>query len=367
MEVVHIHNGKKGGVLNYINRVIHASETQDHPQRVLHITHDRNGVLPESTLISADSNKHWASKKFQNLVGPEAILICHDAFSLQAVSTLGMNNPTAMVVHGDYEHYYNLAKLFEKSVNAIFCVSDSINQNISGFLPNRLKDIYTMLPIVPNLNPSPDILNSPIQLAFIGRLSAAKGYPTLPLIDEVLQKLDIEANWHIIGEGKLANVWNDSHVYVHGHMASNQVYKKLTECDFLILPSIREGMPLSVLEAMSAKLVCLVNEYSQGVYELIQHGVNGFIVKNNDPKMYAEYIADVLKEPIQKRKIGDKAAEYIKANHSSSALGSKWKKAYNLLAHVQNDRSPSNAGHTRLDKSWLPNSLTKSLRKLMYE
>jgi glycosyltransferase involved in cell wall biosynthesis len=56
--------------------------------------------------------------------------------------------------------------------------------------------------------------------------------------------------------------------------------------DFVVLPSYREGVPRSVIEAMAAGLPAVVTDV-RGCRELVDHGVNGFVVPPGEPAALA--------------------------------------------------------------------------------
>jgi glycosyltransferase involved in cell wall biosynthesis len=67
----------------------------------------------------------------------------------------------------------------------------------------------------------------------------------------------------------------------------------LRAADALILPSLQEGLPLSILEAQASK-VPVVAAPTAGVPEVVIHGKTGFLVEANDPSGYAHYLYSLL-------------------------------------------------------------------------
>jgi len=61
----------------------------------------------------------------------------------------------------------------------------------------------------------------------------------------------------------------------------NEFKKELSNADIYVLPSIREALPFTLLEAMSQGVICLSSN-SKGGEEVIQDGANGFIFKTKD-------------------------------------------------------------------------------------
>jgi len=63
-----------------------------------------------------------------------------------------------------------------------------------------------------------------------------------------------------------------SFIVFHGHV--NEPYEYIAKADVLILPSLSEGVPRSVLEALCLSIPCVLRDVD-GNRELIQSGVNG--------------------------------------------------------------------------------------------
>jgi glycosyltransferase involved in cell wall biosynthesis len=67
------------------------------------------------------------------------------------------------------------------------------------------------------------------------------------------------------------------------------------EASLFVLPSLNEGMSNAMLEALASGLPILATE-TGGTEELVENGVNGFIIKMKDPKDLAQKIELILKD-----------------------------------------------------------------------
>ncbi|MEP7045756.1 MAG: glycosyltransferase [Ilumatobacteraceae bacterium] len=77
--------------------------------------------------------------------------------------------------------------------------------------------------------------------------------------------------------------------------------------DVVLVPSRSESFGLVALEA-SACGIPVVASGVGGLLTLVEHGDNGFLVRDRDPQMYAEYIAQILDDPQQAARMGDRGA-----------------------------------------------------------
>ena len=80
-----------------------------------------------------------------------------------------------------------------------------------------------------------------------------------------------------------------------------QLEKYMQICDVEITCSYREGLPINVIEAMLCDKP-VVASHNRGHDELIQDGINGFLVDADDAKNYAEKICLIFKENIENLK-----------------------------------------------------------------
>jgi glycosyltransferase involved in cell wall biosynthesis len=92
--------------------------------------------------------------------------------------------------------------------------------------------------------------------------------------------------------------------------------------DCLLLPSTREGLPLSIVEAHASGLPVIAAPTS-GIPEVIQDGITGFLVEANDVEGYAEKIKTVLFNTEYRETIISNASIQCKRDRSWSAYVDK--------------------------------------------
>lgn len=96
-------------------------------------------------------------------------------------------------------------------------------------------------------------------------------------IKKQIKKLDIEQEVVLLGYRKDVN--------------------RILQCsDVFMLASFHEGLTLSIIEAMSFELPCVVSNV-RGNRDLIQDGKGGFVVEPSDAKTFAEKINEILENP----------------------------------------------------------------------
>ena len=130
-----------------------------------------------------------------------------------------------------------------------------------------------------------------IQITFIG---------DGPLLDQVLKNHDLEAmksNFKFLGRMPLNSI--------KAEMTKNWIYVSASETD---------GTSVSMLEALSAGMICIVSDFPSNK-EWINHGVNGFLFKNQNCEDLIEKILTVASLSIsQKMRIGLEAQSTVQIN-----------------------------------------------------
>jgi glycosyltransferase involved in cell wall biosynthesis len=80
-------------------------------------------------------------------------------------------------------------------------------------------------------------------------------------------------------------------------------YKFMARCRIFVLPSLNEGFPNALIEAMACGALCIATDCPTGPNEIIKHGVNGFLVKNNDVELMKEAIEQCLSDNFDAEKM----------------------------------------------------------------
>lgn len=113
---------------------------------------------------------------------------------------------------------------------------------------------------------------------------------------------------HCIKEGL------QDHVFFAGHLFGKDILKIYRESDIFILPTYSEGFPLVILEAMAAGLP-IVSTPVGAIPEIIEDGVNGFLVPPKNSKMLAERIILLIKDKHLREKMATNNKRKVKEKY----------------------------------------------------
>ena len=166
------------------------------------------------------------------------------------------------------------------------------------------------------------------KIVFVGRLSREKNVELLihSFLKVVRQLPGLKL--YIIGDGKLSFTPSNDSIVFTGKLDKTQIFEHLRGADYLILPSCTEGLPFTVLEAMSLGIPCICSNIN-GINEIIGHLNNGVLF---DLKGY-----DLCKELIDSWKIYEETDKYIENN--IARLANAIKTAYQIPVKTWNSFS----------------------------
>lgn len=120
-------------------------------------------------------------------------------------------------------------------------------------------------------NHNPDV-NCP-KLIFVGRLSAVKNIK--PII-EAAKKYEPCCHLEIVGAGELMEelkLISNQRITFSGGIAPREVKEHMQNADILIMNSLHEGIPMTILEAMSMSLPIITTDVG-GIGEVVQYGID---------------------------------------------------------------------------------------------
>ena len=75
---------------------------------------------------------------------------------------------------------------------------------------------------------------------------------------------------------------------------TNVAKEIISNANIFFSPSRREGCPMSLIEAMRVGAICIVSDYPIANKEIIEDGVNGYVIPHTDIQGFVERIKDVI-------------------------------------------------------------------------
>ena len=113
-----------------------------------------------------------------------------------------------------------------------------------------------------------------------------------------------------------------------------QIINKIQEHHVFTLMSDYEGMPIALMEAMACGVVPICLNEESGINEIIQHGVNGFIVKNRGED-YQDKLQLLVNDRSLWETMSKNAIATIQQKYSSKITHKKWFELLNQFKDVK--------------------------------
>lgn len=151
---------------------------------------------------------------------------------------------------------------------------------------------------------------SPVRFLFVGRLLRSKGVEELVQAARALRSEVPTAEVHLVGsvdanpdqidQALLDAARARGDVICHGHVSD--VRPHLRQCSAFVLPSYREGLPRSALEALATGRTTIVTDVP-GCREVVRQGLHGTLVPVRDAHALATALISYARDP--QRLIGE--------------------------------------------------------------
>jgi glycosyltransferase involved in cell wall biosynthesis len=182
---------------------------------------------------------------------------------------------------------------------------------------------------------------TPVTIAFVGRLLGDKGLATLIDAYDIMASHGCNARLIIAGEPDLPNPtsipadevggWKQRKgISVLGHVSNIEDVWKAAH--IAVLPSRREGMPLSLLEAAACGRPLVATDVP-GCRELVRHGVNGLLVPVDNAPALAEALELLVKDPERRQNYGRAARDIAVSEYSTEIVNRQALALYEAMAH----------------------------------
>ena len=161
-------------------------------------------------------------------------------------------------------------------------------------------------------------------VAIIGRIVPIKNHSLFIQVAELVAKQVTDIHFLIIGDGELRDTCEkqvrdlglESRVSFTGFLTDLQlVYGSV---DVVVLTSINEGTPVSLLEAMACQKLVLSTRVG-GVGDFVTNGVNGYVLEPN-PQAFADIIIDYAINPDRYTPLKERASKDVLRKYDKERL-----------------------------------------------
>ena len=234
-------------------------------------------------------------------------------------------------VTNDYNFQGIARKYAVKKADKIVVLTKSAEKyygSILGASSERLCQIYN--PISENAGTSLSYCLDSQKIISVGRLSYPKNFDLLiDIAAEVLPKYP-GWTWDIFGSGeeydsllsKIKAKGLEGRVNLLGQVSD--LYDRYPNYSFQVMTSRYEGFPMSLIEGMANRLPLISFDIETGPDEIIQDGVNGFLVPPENREEMADRVCRLIESPSLRKEFSE-ASYAFRTKYNLESIVLQWK------------------------------------------
>lgn len=162
---------------------------------------------------------------------------------------------------------------------------------------------------------------APVKLLCVGRLSSAKAQMLLVQACARLRDEALDFSLTLVGDGPdrgrieqtVAQLKLGAHVTLTGSLNQEAVRSHFARADIFVLPSLAEGIPVVLMEAMSSGVPCISTPVN-GIPELIEHDRTGLLAMPGDVESLITQLRRLILDPALRRTLAEAAHTKVLAD-----------------------------------------------------
>lgn len=224
-------------------------------------------------------------------------------------------------IHGG--GFEKFAKKNKNAVSATLMKCDKIVV-ISDYWKNCFVNDFCLdnVSIIKNVIATPCVdrqMHSEFTLLFLGLLTKNKGiYDLVDILSENKDKYEGRLRLIVGGngdvdyfKGKIHECGLENIMSFKGWLSGNEKSRAFNSSDVYILPSYIEGLPISILEAMSYGLP-VISTYVGGIPEIVHNGTNGLLFEAGDKIAMGNCIETLFSDEDLRTKMGANSSKMVR-------------------------------------------------------
>ncbi len=312
-------------------------------------------------------NNYLVLDRLGKLIGDDTQSVLTD--NGLTLSALALSKSQAIIHYLNHDFFYVKQALWHtKDFDYSICHSDFFNDCLASAdfvsFENKLIKLPYGVQIFDDIQ---KFSTTNLKLVFLGRFDYPKGILTIIEIENELEKRGVFVDWLIIGDGPLKeevlNQWKGKdNVSFQQPRTANDVFKLLKQQDILVFPSLFEGTPVAIFEAMSCGCLPVVYDIPGGVREYLK---DEFSIKVKAKDIYAMIgiLEKLDNDRAQLAKMQLAAHRFSKENLDQAKLNWQY---FEFIFNAPSTRNKENKVLPRfgfLDNKFCPNYVSRILKR----
>lgn len=244
-------------------------------------------------------------------------------------------NKNAVKIAQEHNHHNNNSKIIKKTIKSLKNIDYfmPVSKELYEFYKDKIEAKCMYIPNALDFEPTQIAKLDNKNIIAVGRLAKEKGFSDLIEIFSRLMNNDNKLKLRIVGEGserqtlqnKIQELNLQENVELCGNKNKEELNKLYLSSSIYLMTSYTESFGLVLLEAGSYGIPCVAFDSAQGAKEIIDDGVNGFLIKNRDMEIFINKVRKLLEDEELRKKMGlagiEKAEHYKKKN-----IAKEWKR-----------------------------------------
>lgn len=277
----------------------------------------------------------------------DVIILNHCLFAQLSAHRFNRKNIVISVVHSNNYGVYLVASRNIDNIDGVACVSMAVYKGAQQYIDSQ------KLYYIPNGIELPGIdvntlsrnNSQTIKILFVGRLiHEQKGICFIPEILALCRKkAAFPFELTIVGDGPEKNMLIrllkekkvDDLVTFKGTIPREEVYKLYLSHRILLMPSLLEGLPLTLIESMSCGCVPVASYLENITNSCVKDGVYGFLPRVGETQAFADAIIKLGNDRDNLIKMSKLCAEKAATDFSVERMGNDY---LNLVHQLQEKR-----------------------------
>ena len=209
---------------------------------------------------------------------------------------------------------------------------------VSEFNPKKVEIVPNIVGYMPFQEEISRRENAKVKLLFLGRIGDRKGiYDLLEVIYKQQHYFRQHCRLLVGGDGdveklkKIIDRYQISDIVDYiGFVSGDQKKDIIKSSDIYLLPSYNEGLPISILEAMSYSKPVISTSVG-GIPEIVHHGDNGYLIAPGDQRSLFQFLKELIQNPVDRTNMGRKSYQIVKDGYFPDKVLQKLNALYSSL------------------------------------
>jgi glycosyltransferase involved in cell wall biosynthesis len=254
--------------------------------------------------------------------------------------------PMVLTVHGSDGLYLKSGRLARdmsrfslRSASHLVAVSEALRRDLLTFTAGQVRVTRIHNGVDMESFQADRIEPAGRRILWVGRMTEEKGTEYLIRAMKRITAAYPDARLQLVGDGPLrknleglvVDLGLSGAISFAGQKSHSEIAAVYSASDIVVLPSLSEGLPMALLEAMASGRPVVATRVG-GIPELVDPGRNGYLVAPGSADEIADKLLELLGHPELAAEMGAASRALVESSHSWDAISSRIVSVYASVA-----------------------------------